>query len=106
MKPRFIKNKTVLIDGLLIFLNGFIIFLITYSTIDEYFGDFPYWGYPQWPWFYENKEIYLYYNISILMVGVLAYEYGLIRLYYKQPYYRHFINVPIYYGLLMMFVNF
>lgn len=63
--------KKILIIFLYI-INIFFVAFFLYAGASELFGDFPYWGYEQWPWYYENKIIYSLYSGSILFIAILS----------------------------------
>ena len=84
------------INTILITINGLIFALVAFIFLEEYFGDFPYWGYPQWYWFYETKTIYLIYHVILLTLMGLSIWFGIKS---KRCYKYIIVNLPLFYIL-------
>ena len=52
----------------------FFIVIYAISLVDFY--SFEYYGYSQWPWFYENKVLFLRYTFSLIVLFTLCIGYS------------------------------
>ena len=76
---KHMKKVLQIIWGLEVVLVCFVMIICAMTLLDWY--SFPYYGYTQWPWIYDNKLVYLRYVLSEILVCIfgIGYSYRYIK---------------------------
>ncbi len=90
-------KKLSIFNFLLLFINASIVILLSFMVIEELTSDFYYWGFQQWPWFYETKEIYLIYNAFLLSFMSISIFVGMKLMKQNKKVARLLICTPFFY---------
>ena len=80
--------------------------MLTVGSFHDLFGDFSYWGYPQWPWYMKDKTTFIVYSFFELSLLWGIFFYTIYNKYKRKKYYFAILYFNFLFYIFYVYLDF